>query len=125
MPQPKVSLGPSRSRTVIACDRSSRFIRSAKYRPAGPPPTTTMRIALLPGDRPAVLERDRRRGGLGVEVEGGRRQPPFAVAGERRARLVERHAIPQLARHLLVLLIECLAVVRVRAAADLVAPAQP
>src|SRR2546430_12057793 len=107
MPQPNVSLGPSRSSTVIACDRSSCFMSSAKSRPAGPPPTTTIRMPL------------RLRHRLGVEAEGRSRQPPFAVARQRHARFVERDAIPQLAGDLLVLLIEALAVVRVRAAADL------
>src|SRR5262249_44432169 len=46
MPQPKVSSGPSRSTTIISRDRSCRFIRMAKYNPAGPPPITF--ILLIP-----------------------------------------------------------------------------
>src|SRR5215510_5262682 len=46
MPQPKVSSGPSRSTTIISRDRSCRFIRMAKYNPAGPPPITF--IFLIP-----------------------------------------------------------------------------
>src|SRR5262249_46629706 len=40
MPQPKVSSGPSRSTTRISRDGSCRFMRMAKYNPAGPPPIT-------------------------------------------------------------------------------------
>src|SRR4030095_343334 len=37
-PQPKVSSGPLRSQTLMSCAESARFIRIAKYNPAGPPP---------------------------------------------------------------------------------------
>src|SRR5262245_18906922 len=40
MPQPKVSSGPSRSATMISRDGSCRYIKMAKYNPAGPPPIT-------------------------------------------------------------------------------------
>src|SRR3954462_14548641 len=50
-------------------------------------------------------------------------QPALAVAGERDVRRIELFAIPQLAGHLLVLLIERLAVVGELAAPDLVAAA--
>jgi hypothetical protein len=46
MPQPKVSSGPSRSATMISRDGSCRFIKMAKYNPAGPPPITF--IFLIP-----------------------------------------------------------------------------
>ncbi len=41
-PQPKVSYGLLRSTTVISCAGSCFFMRSAKYRPEGPPPMHTM-----------------------------------------------------------------------------------
>src|SRR3972149_5064155 len=47
MPQPKVSSGPSRSKIVIAWAGSSFFMRMAKYRPAGPPPTTGIFMAVV------------------------------------------------------------------------------
>src|ERR1044071_3437436 len=54
---------------------------------------------------------------------GGRDEPALAVAGERDVGRVELLAIPQLARHLFVLLIERLAVVGELTAADLLAAA--
>src|SRR5262245_60369766 len=48
-----------------------------------------------------------------------------AVGGQAHARLVAALAIPELARHLLVHLIEALAIVRVAAAADLGAASLP
>ena len=45
MPQPKVSSGPSRSITVISCAGSCFFIKIAKKRPAGPPPSTVTFMA--------------------------------------------------------------------------------
>src|SRR5690349_17026684 len=46
IPQPNVSFGASRSRTVTSCERSSFFIRIAKYNPDGPPPM--MVIFIIP-----------------------------------------------------------------------------
>src|SRR5690606_18256907 len=39
-PQPKVSSGRLRSNTTTSCAASRSFIEIAKYRPAGPPPST-------------------------------------------------------------------------------------
>src|SRR4051812_10549472 len=43
-PKPKVSSGRLRSMTVTSWRASAFFIRIARYRPAGPPPTLTIRI---------------------------------------------------------------------------------
>jgi hypothetical protein len=45
-PQPKVSLARFLSSTVTSCRGSAFFISRAKYRPAGPPPTQTIRMRL-------------------------------------------------------------------------------
>src|SRR5881296_2246047 len=49
-PHPNVASGGFRSKTVIPCDGSAFFMRSAKYRPAGPAPTTA---TLTPSPRPS------------------------------------------------------------------------
>ena len=56
-----------------------------------------------------------------MQLPAWRNQPALAIAAAGNIRLVERLAIPQLARHLLVHLVEPLAVVRERAAPDAVA----
>src|SRR2546430_188570 len=89
MPHPNVSLGPSRSRTVISGARSAFLRKRGKKSPAGPPPTTRMRMG-----RRSPLDV------LGIRLEVRRRQPPFAVGRELHAWRVEREAVPQLARHL-------------------------
>ena len=45
-PHPNVSSNLLRSITVISADGSRSFIEIAKYRPAGPPPKHTMRMAI-------------------------------------------------------------------------------
>ena len=113
MPQPNVSSGPSRSITVTACDGIRRFMSSAKYSPAGPPPRIVMRIQVS----------TRRRGRIAVEAQA---RPAGACRRSlmRNAGLVERFAVPELARDLLVHLVEPLAVVGEAAAADLAAAAE-
>src|SRR5947199_40289 len=110
---------------ALCCWRTTLFDPSAPTRrskpasgrgagPAGPPPTTTIRMR-SPFDGRATPKRGWRGGRLGVEAEVRSGQPPLAVSRQRHARLVERDAIPELARDLFVLLIEGLAVVGVRA----------
>ena len=55
-PKPKVSSGALRSHTVISDDGSSCRTRLEKYRPAGPPPTTAIRMCRL--DSPGLPRRD-------------------------------------------------------------------
>src|SRR5690242_1920207 len=46
-PQPKVSSGPLRSSTRMRWRGSRPFISRLKNRPAGPPPTTVMSMAII------------------------------------------------------------------------------
>src|SRR5205807_4232356 len=73
-PQPNVASGALRSRIVTSCPGSAFFIRSPKYSPAGPPPTTTI---LMPRSSCQDLGQAI---GLG-EVRHGREEDQFVAAG--------------------------------------------
>ena len=72
-PQPNVASGALRSRIVTSCPGSAFFIRSPKYSPAGPPPTTTI---LMPRSSCQDLGQAI---GLG-EVRHGREEDQFVAA---------------------------------------------
>src|SRR5947199_117716 len=70
-PQPNVSSGRFLSKTLISTRGNAFFMRIAKYRPAGPPPTLTIFMKSDASRRRSVR--------LARRLLGGRRNPPRAA----------------------------------------------